>query len=156
MVVSGFASALCRRALSTLVLAAVVGGGSVAWAQDAAAKDDFKFTADAAVVLWVIAPDGVAPFDSAWTAIRAKLAASEKPEYREVASSLRIFKSTAASAEGQTYFFVIDPTSKTTSYNITFLLYEAGLFTREEADSYFTKIQPAIGGLNVIAAAKLP
>lgn len=157
MALWGFASALSRRTLVTLALGASLCVGSTAWAQ-AAQEDPFKFSSDAAVMVYTIKAEKTADFEAMWTAIRAKLAASDKPELKSLGDSLRIYKVAAgASPEGQTYFFIADPASKTTSYALSpFLLFTSGLFTRAEADALFAKVSDAIAGLNAIPLAKLP
>lgn len=157
----GFASAVCRRTVVTVALGASLCVGSTAWAQAAAAApaqdDPFKFTADAAAVVWTIKPDKIAGFEEVWAAIRAKLAASDKAELKQLGESLKVYKvGGPVPADGLTYFFIADPASKTTSYNITYLLFQSMLFTRAEADLMFPKIQEAVAGLNAIPFVKVP
>ena len=155
MTLSGFARAMGRRTLAAAALAAVVGTGT-AWAQEQPA-DPFKFSADAAVMVYTIKPESTADFEAMWATIKTKLAASEKPELKQLGESLRIYKVAAgATADGQTYFFIADPASKTVSYSLSpFLLFTSGLFTREEADALFKKVNAAINGLNAIPLGKL-
>jgi len=108
--------------------------------------------------VYTIKADKVGDFEAMWAAIRTKLAASEKPELKGLAESLRIYKvASGATADGQTYFFVADPASKTSSYGLSpFLLFTSGLFTRPEADAMFEKVKDAIAGLNAIPLTKIP
>lgn len=164
MVFGGFSSTLRRLTLVALAFGVVsVGSATTAWAQaqaapaaPAAPPDDFKFSSDSGGMIWIIKTDKVAGFDEAWAAIRAKLAASDKPELKELGASLKIYKSaTPPTPEGQTYFFIADPASKAQTYNPSFLLFQSGLFTRPEADVIFPKINDAIAGLNVIPLTKV-
>ena len=101
--------------------------------------------------MYIVKPDKVADFESSWAAIRAKLSASEKPELKALGESIKVYKIAAgADANGQTYFFVADPASKTVSYGLSpFLLFASGLFTRAEGDALFAKIQPTL--VNIVA-----
>lgn len=157
MVFGGFTSALRRLTLVALALGVVsFGTASTAWAQ-AEQKDDFKFSSAAGVSIWQIKSDKVADFESVWTAVLAKLAASDKPELKELGTSLKIYKAaTPAGPEGQAYFFVSDPASKDLSYSLTFFLYGPNnLFTRAEADLMFPKVNDAVLALSVLPLAKL-
>ena len=162
MALSGFASVFSRRTVLTLALGAglsIISTASV-WAQAAAAppQDDFKFNADSAAMVWTIKGDKVKDFEDAWTGIRTKLAASDKPELKALGESFKIFKLdvTPVPADGQTYFFIADPASKTSTYNITWLLFTSGLYTRAEADAIFPKVQESIVQVNAFPLKKLP
>jgi hypothetical protein len=104
-----------------------------------------------------VKPEGTADFESMFAAIKTKLAASDKPDLKALGDSLRIYKVEGApTPDGQLYFFVADPASKTTSYGLSpFLLFNSGLFTRAEADELFKKVNTAIAGLNAIPLKKL-
>jgi hypothetical protein len=149
-------SALSRRILVILGFAAVLAIPQVASAQAAAApqEDQFQFKTPMGWILWQVKTSNAADFESAWTAIKTKFAASEKPEHKAVASSLKMYKPEAppvdAPGVGQItmYYFVIDPASPTQSYNPTALLYETGdLFPRAEADAIFEKLKNSLAGL---------
>lgn len=153
MTLSGFARAMGRRALAAVALAAVLGTGT-AWAQEQQ-QDPFKFSSDAAVMLYTIKPEATADFEAMWTSIRAKLAASDKAELKQLGESMRFYKP-AATPDGQIYFIIADPASKTTSYSLSpFLLFTSGLFTREQADEMFKKVSTAIAGLQALPVSKL-
>lgn len=164
----GVGSALSRRTMVAMVFAGLAFTAVSVQAQDAPAapaqetapapqaeapaapaEDLFKFSSDAALIIWYIKPDQTAAFETVWNAIRAKLAASEKPELRELGDSLKVFKSTGeATPQGVNYFFVADPASKTQSYSPSpFLLFEAGLFTDEEARPLFEQLNNALNGI---------
>lgn len=159
MKLSGSALASSRRVVVALGFAAVMGAASVAFAQAPAAAapaqaaapaDPFKFTTDAAGIIWMIKSDKAADFEAVWKAIKAKLVASDNPEYKALGDSLKMYKADIpAGPDGDTYLFVADPASKTTSYGVSpFLLYESKLFTRAEADEMFAKLSAAISRIN--------
>jgi hypothetical protein len=142
--------------------------GSHAWAQAAAGaapaaaapQDNFKFSTDTAVMIYALAPDKAAAFETLWKSILTKLAASEKPELKELGANLKIYKVDAGSQPGQPqmYFMTADPVSKTQTYNITTLLYDTnlGLFTRAEADALFTPLKEgAFQTINAIPTVRL-
>lgn len=111
--------------------------------QAAAAPDTLKFTAEAAVVLSLVKPDKTADFEQVWKDIKTKLAASDKPGMKAFGENLKIYKLDAPpnAQTGVTYLFICDPVSKTQSYNPTSLLFESGVWTREEADGIFAKLK---------------
>jgi hypothetical protein len=101
MTLSGFASVWHRRTVVTLALVAGLAMASTAWGQAAAPqaapqaaeqKDDFKFNAEAASIVWTIKGDKTADFESVWAGIRTKLAASDKPELKALGESFKIYK----------------------------------------------------------------
>jgi hypothetical protein len=174
----GFGSASSRRSIVILGLAAFFSAASVAGAQDAqapaapapaeqaaapaapAAPDAFKFTTDAAVVIWQIKPELTADFESVWNVIRSRAAAAtDKPEAKAIVDSMTLYKHVApAGATGPVaYFFQIDPVVKTATYDPTFLLYSSGLFERPEAEELFNKLSASINppGINPVPLRKL-
>lgn len=166
----GVGSALSRRTMVAMVFAGLAFTAVSVQAQDAPpaapaqetapapqaeapaapAEDLFKFSSDAALIIWYIKPDQTAAFETVWNAIRAKLAASEKPELRELGDSLKVFKSTGeATPQGVNYFFVADPASKTQSYSPSpFLLFETGMFEDAEARELLAQLQGTLNGIN--------
>src|SRR5262245_66637653 len=75
-----------------LVAVAVCVSAPRALAQEAAAQDTLKFTGEAAIVLNLIKPEKAADFEAVWKDIKAKLAASDKPELKAFGENLKIFK----------------------------------------------------------------
>lgn len=143
MFLVGSLSAAGRRTVFTLSLAALLAAPSGAAAQAAApAQDAFSFsTADAGLIVWTVPEAQMADFESVWSAILGKLNASAKPELKELGSTLSILRpSTPAPGQPVQYFIVANPSSKTTTYDPTFLLFKAELFTREEAEALFKKL----------------
>jgi hypothetical protein len=173
MRLSGLASVVGRRVLVMVALGASLSVSSMAWAQaqgapaggDAAAApaaqaDPFKFSTDSGLMIYSIQPEKVADFEAMWSALRAKMAASDKPDLKALGDSLRIYKvaTPPGAGQGQTYFFIADPASKTLSYQlIPYLLYNSGLFTRAEADTYWNKLTAqAFMQLSAVGVNKLP
>jgi hypothetical protein len=157
MTVFGGGSAASRRTFVAGLLAAALVVGVNVHAQQAAPAapaDPFKFTSDSGYFQFVVKPDKTAQFEAVWDAIFAKLGASDKPELKEVASSLHMYKlEGAAGATGVTYLFMADPASKTSSYSISpFLLFESGMFPRGKADEagtadqMFAQVSDAVSG----------
>ena len=177
-----FGSASSRRTIGILGVAAFVSAASVAAAQDAPASgqpaagqppagqaqqpaaeqapDAFKFTTEAAIVIWQIKPEATADFESVWNVIRSRAsAATDKPEAKAIVDSMTLYKHVApATATGPVaYFFQIDPVVKTATYDPTFLLYSSGLFERPEAEELFNKLSASINppGINPVPLQKL-
>jgi hypothetical protein len=172
MIVADVALTMGRRMVATVALVAVLGVGSTAWAQEAAgaepaaqeaapaqppAPDPFSFNSEAAAIIWQIKGNMVADFEDVWAQVKAKLAMSEKPELQALGTSLRIYRAaTPPTAQGQSYFFIADPVVPAVSYSLSpYLLFEAGLFTREEGEALFARINQAIDGLNAIPLVKV-
>jgi hypothetical protein len=158
----GFRSAISRRTVKTVALACVLCATSAkyAYAQDAApaaappaqAKPDpFKFSADNLIMVWTVKPEKTADFESAWTAIKDKLTKSEKPDLKELGTSINILKVDVPPTAGApvVYLFHLNPPSKTLTYEPTFILYSSGAFPeRPEADAIYNKLKDAIQGMN--------
>jgi hypothetical protein len=155
MELSGSWSASSRRAVVVMGLAAMLflapglnAQGQTA-AQDPAQQqqqqapqpDALKFTTDNAVVYNFVAPGKAMQFEESWAEIKAKLASSDKQELKDLATSLRMFKVDAPSPEGTVYLFVLEPASKTESYNPIKILYESGAWTRDEAEAAWGKLK---------------
>ncbi len=138
MYLAGFSSAASRRSLVVLGFAAtLLAAPHVAFAQAAPAaapaaqqQDDFNFSAaDAGMIIWHVPADKAAAFEEAWKAILAKLKASDKPEHKEIATTLKIYKpGSPAAGQPVSYFFVASPSSKTASYSPVNLVFNSGLF----------------------------
>lgn len=170
MALFGFVSAAGRRAVATVGLAAVFGLASAqaqepaapaqaqAPAQPAQQEDLFKFSTGAGYFQFLVNPAQAADFESVWTAIFTKLAASEKPELKEIGTSLKMYKADPQPGGNPqvTYLFVADPAPATQSFSISpFLLFESGLFERPEAEQLFAKISASVAGFGSQAMTKL-
>jgi hypothetical protein len=153
--VSGSLSASTRRGLFVVMVAALLCGASGLRAQDA--PDSLKLSGDAAVLIWTVKAAGAADFESAWGAIKAKLVASEKPDMKELGTSLNMFKVTAAGAAGGpvVYVFTLNPPSKALSYDPAKILYAPDMWPRAEADALFKKIGDAFEGITALPLAKV-
>jgi len=118
-------------------------------------EDALKFNSEAAVVIWQIKPEKAADFESAWAAIRTKLAASDKPDFKELNSSLKLFKAVVPAAANQpvVYIMEMNPASKTQSYDPARILYAPDMWPREEADALFKKISESIANISALPLA---
>ena len=174
---SGFASASGRRSLVGLGLAAVLGAATNAYAQapaqtppagqaPAAAApaqaDPFKFTTPAAAVLWQVKPESTADFETVWTTLLTKLSAADKPELKAIGDNLKVYKVDGpVGPQGVTYILHVDPASSASSYSPTELLYYAQtaagttIFTREEADGLYKRLQSASNSINPLPLQKI-
>jgi len=164
MNVLGSGSALSRRLIVTALFSAMVGVAATAQAQQAPAPaapaapaaqadappDPFKFTSDAAMVLWTVKADKTADFEAVWSELLKKAAASDKPDVKAVADTLKMFKADIpASPQGVTYFFQMDP-AKAPTYSPTVLLYSSGLYERPQAEELYKKLADTIAGINPV------
>jgi hypothetical protein len=142
MLSSNVRLAQVRRVCLLLVVAACCLAAPRVTAQQAP-PDTLKFTGEAAIVLNLVKPEKAADFEAVWKEIKAKLATSDKPELKAFGENLKIYKvDTPPNAQtGVTYLFICDPVSKTQSYNPTALLFESGVWKREEADPIFAKLK---------------
>ena len=114
--------------------------------------DRFKFASAAAAIFWIIKADQTEAFESVWSVIRARLAASTNADLRALNAGLTIYKTDTPPGQDATYVFVADPASKTTSYGVSpFLLYGSGLFERPEADELFATLQGATAQVTPVA-----
>jgi len=165
----GTGSAPSRRTMVAVLLAGFAFTAVSVQAQDAPApaapaqEDHFKFDTDAAVMTFYVKPDQTATFEQIWSWIRGGLAASEKPEHKAIADTLKVYKAAGAPTEnGVVYFAVIDPVNKAQSYSPSpFLLFEAGIFDDATARKLFADIQAALNaigpvGVNYTAAPMAP
>ncbi len=176
MKLSSFAQACGRRLVVCVSATAMLGGATAAFAQTApaapapagqaapaaapAAPDLFKFTTDAGGIIWYVKSDKTADFESVWSAIRAKLAASDNPDFKAMADGLRIYKlapaPNAAATDDVMYLFLADPASKTISYSPSpYLLFTSKLFTDPEGRDLFNKLSAAITKISPMALDKV-
>jgi hypothetical protein len=134
-------------------------GGQAAPAagQQAAQADALKFSTEAAVVIWQVKAASAADFESAWTAIKTKLAASDKPDLKELGESLKIFKASVPAGPDQPVVYVMEmnPASKTLSYDPAHILYTPDMWPREEADALFKKIADSIANISALPLVKV-
>ncbi len=168
----GLMSASSRRTIAVLGLAAVFGVAPVASAQDAPAapaadqqqpqqeKDLFKFSSDAAVIMWNVKPDQTSTFESVWATIKARLDSTDKPDLKSLGDNLKMYKLLSdPGPNGVVYVFVADPASKTVSYSPSpFLLFESGLFEDAEARDLLEKLSNSLtpgAGISPVPAAPI-
>jgi len=156
----GSGSTLGRRVVFSLGVAAVLGialsavtraqtppaGGAPAAAAQA---DPFKFTSDAAAIVWTIKADQTQQFEDVWKVIRGRMAASDKPDLKAMGDSLKIYKMPSPAGQPVPYLFVMDPASKLTYEPSPFLLFNSGLFPEnKEATELFDKLKVTIQGID--------
>ena len=141
------------RRLLMMTLAAVFAVSTAAAAQEPAAAapqapaaaDPMKFDSGIAMVLNEVKPDKVADFEAVWTAIKAGLAASPKPEHQAQAASLKMLKLATPLPAGSNalYIFAIDPVASGMTYDPVKILFESGAFERAKADELYARVKDA-------------
>jgi hypothetical protein len=148
---------LPARRLLMMTLAAVLTAplaAAAAPAQDAApapqaaapaAADPMKFGTGHAIILNEVKAEKTADFEAVWTAIKAGLAASEKPELQQQAASLKMYKLATELPAGSPaiYIFAIDPVSQALTYDPVKILFESGAFERAKADELYARVKDA-------------
>jgi hypothetical protein len=91
--------------------------------------------------------------------LMARLAASDNPELKAVADSMKSYKPVEQGKPGEpvTIFTRIDPPSKTTTYDPIFLLFQAKkadgmttLFERAEAGELYKLLTAGVVGVNAL------
>jgi hypothetical protein len=126
-------------------------GQAAGQAPAAEQQDGFKFSSDAVAILWYIKPDKTADFESSWSTIKQHLSASDKPDLKAIGDTMKIWKVDApAGANGQPYITYVDPVDKASSYNPVKLLFDSGLFTRDEAQPIYDKLFASINNGQII------
>lgn len=175
MDVAGSVSASSRRMFVILGMATVLGVASPLYAQTpqtpqtppaqapaqapAQPPDQMLFPADvtSAMIVYAVKPDKTADFESFWSTVKSKVAASSKEDVKGALSSMKVYKvqtDAAAAAQGATYIFYLEPPAKTT-YNPIGILYQSGIFERAEADQLYAKIKDSINQIVVWPLTKV-
>jgi len=170
MDVAGSVSASSRRMFVTLGMVTVLGVASPLFAQTPPAQtppaqapaqppDQMLFPADvpAAMIVYAVKPDKTADFESFWSTVKSKIAASTKEDLKAAFAAIKVHKvqtDAAAAAQGATYIFYIEPPAKT-SYSPTTILYQSGVFERAEADQLFPKLRDSINQIVVWPLTKV-
>jgi hypothetical protein len=157
-----------RRAVVGAMTAAVLCGASGIRAQGQApaagapaAADQFMFTSEAGLVIFQVKPAAAADFESAWSEIKTKLTASDKPDWKAMGDSMSIWKVAGAGAAADApaiYVLQINPAVKTLSYDPGKILFAPTgvLWERKDADPLYKKIVDALAaGFNVLPLAKV-
>ena len=93
-----------------------------------------------------------AAFEEAWAAIRAGLAASDKPELQAQAKTLQLlrFSAEVPAEQPRPYVVVLDPPTPNVSYGFVEMLYYSGAWkaddveVRKQLDSIFEKLRAAV------------
>jgi hypothetical protein len=152
-----------------MVMVALLCGASGMRAQQAAPaapaaqEDPFKFSSDNELILFQVKPEKATDFETAWAAIKDKLSKSDKPDWKELGDSIKVYKVAAAAtapaagaaANPIIYVFQLMPPSKTLSYDPGKILYAPGLWERKDADELYNKIKDALAGLNFLPLSKV-
>jgi hypothetical protein len=125
-----------------------------------AAPDSLKLSGDSAILIWTVKSAGAADFESAWGAIKTALSASEKPDLKELGTSINMFKVTNPGAAGSpaVYIFNLNPPSKVLSYDPVKILFSPGGpwdGKRPDADAIWKKIEGSFEGVTALPLAKV-
>lgn len=158
-----------RRAVVVAVVVALlcVASGINAQAQapaaaaPGAAPDQFMFTSEAGLVIFQVKPAAAADFEIAWSEIKTKLTASDKPDWKAMGDSMSIWKVASAGAAADApviYVLQANPAVKTLSYDPGKILFAPTgvLWERKDADPLYKKIVDALAaGFNVLPLAKV-
>jgi hypothetical protein len=112
--------------------------------------DPFKFKSDAAIIFWSVKPEQTAAFERVWSTIRARLEGAERPDLKALGQSIKIVRPEGPpTPQGVPYFFIIDPVSKTLTYQPSpFLLFQTGLFEDAEARQLYEQLMASVNGIN--------
>lgn len=101
------------------------------------------FAGDGAIWLHFIKSDKTADFEMVIGKLREALAKSEKPERKQQAETLKIFRSPDPSGSNVLYVMVIDPPVKGADYSISNIISES--FPPAEANTILTAYAGAYG-----------
>jgi hypothetical protein len=168
MPTSPFATTLGRLAgVTTLAVGLAAGTVAPAAAQEAqqpaaqqAAPQAVSFAGDGGVVFWQVKPDKTADFEYVMGRYREALEKSEDATKKQVATGLRIYRTSPWAAPGAKepdpgqnvlYLFIAEPAVRDADYSsaaILKLLYEA--FPSEGQDLYKKLVDSAAGGRSVL------
>jgi hypothetical protein len=132
-----------------------------------AAPDPLKFTTNDAAIVVQVAPGKSADFESGYSELMQKLAASTKPELQTLGQSMKVYKVAAEAPAGSPTIYLIHITnaSHDLSYNYGLLIYYSGkpagaaydgLYEKQEdATVLYTKLKDAIAQINPWPLAKI-
>jgi hypothetical protein len=94
-------------------------------AAPAAPQGPYEFTTDMGAFVVVVKADKAASFDAAMGRLKAAIAASTDKNRKSQATGWRVLKSSEEATDGAiTYLWLIDPVSKTTTYDPIAILKE--------------------------------
>ena len=156
-------SASSRRTFIAVGVAVMLSAASGLKAQQAAAPaappDPLKLTGEFVVLVNQVKAEKAADFESAWATIKDKLTKSDNPELKAQGEGMKIYKVDlpAATTPGAAvvYLFLLNPPSKTQSYDPTQILFFSKAFERAEADAIYAKIKDAYMSINPWPLAKV-
>ena len=100
------------------------------------------FNGDAGITLIYVKPDKTADFEAAMGRVKEALMKSEKPERKQQAAGLKLFKA-VASPQGQIYVLLASPSVKNADYSVASILTD-GLPAEARAiyDVYAASLSP--------------
>jgi hypothetical protein len=161
--VSGFVAKRTLRIVGAVAALAVLPAVAMAQEQQQAAPaqeaDQLKFTSTSPIILInQVKTEKAADFESAWAAMRAAFAKSDKAEVKAFGDTLnKLYKVDMPAGPAVIYIFYLDPPSTAFSYNPVKILYETlqGAMTREEADAIYAKLKDAYQSINPWPLAKI-
>ena len=129
----------------------VSGGASRLRAQG----DPFTVTGDNVLMIFQVDAAKTAEWESAWTTAKTKLSAlGDKPDYKALGESIRMFKAGSADATPAIYVLHLTPPVKM-SYDPSKFLFAEGVMPRKEADEIYAKIAASFKGVTVLPLTKV-
>ena len=149
MVLGSLSMSTRRAFVLVMMMTLLCGAGMRAQQAAAPAADGFMFGGKSMLVMWQVKPEAAADFSSTWAAIKTKLAASDKPDIKELGDSLNIFKVAAQDAPAGSpaiFVFQLMPSSKTLSYDPGKILFTQtpGAWERKDAEALYAKVGAAV------------
>jgi hypothetical protein len=111
-----------------------------------AAGPALSFTGDAGLVLFTVKADAAADFDAFLARVKDALAASPKPEYKQMAAGWKVYKVVDPPQNGQSlYVCLIDPAVKSGDYDPVKILSDV---SPADAVALYPKLKDAIVSVN--------
>lgn len=125
-----------------------------------AEPDPFLFTSEAAQVIFQVKPSSTADFEGGWREIKAKLSASDKPDWKAMGDSISLWRVGLAGASADApaiYVLELNPASKTLSYHPEKILLSAGtLWDPKDGEPLYRKIRDSLAaGFNVLPLTRI-
>src|SRR6478736_6146845 len=143
---------MVRSMVLGILMCATVAGPLYAQAAPAAAAQPAKtsrtFTSDGAIFLVFIKPDKTADYEKVMGRVKDALMASDKPEKKEQAAGLKLFKSPDPAGANVLYVVSINPAVKGADYDVVNILQEA--FPAEAPGLYSLCVGSFAQGQNII------
>jgi hypothetical protein len=135
---------------SVLALLAIVPARALAQtAPPAPQADPFMFNVDTVLLFFSIKEAATADFEASMKSIKDILAKSEKPERKGQANSFQVYRIEAAQNGVVTYAMLIDPASKSATYDFGKILSEG--LPPDQVGEAFKKLTESFAGQPSIA-----